>query len=650
MHKNFGGNTGCSCAPGIRYSLQAIKDCICMCKDSSCFDVVIKITTVSGCVNTITLNPHNLNSLKLCSDSLVFKNDLIIQLEDISKIQVLTSDICNNKFKNCLMSKLSNHNPCCMAMSMDDCHKTGCGNKHNQGKSQPCSPTLTCFLNEHRDDLSTLQFEGACGTPHIVQTIDDIKKTEVVSDAVLSTTSTVVQTNLSLSPENTSVVESVNTTPIDVVSKITTKEQSLVSSVASQTSNALTGITSTPTQVVQSVNFNSPVDVLTSAKLNTSDVCGPLTTESVNVTTSAGVQEVANVATNVQTTPSTVLSGLGTPSTTPVVTGYPAPSTVNAITGYDGSASVIGGVTGVNIVTPTSVAVPNIKSLDLSLGKLQVIIPKNSIGQSLPNRDLTYDVIIGTEGNSVSLLAPTQVNNYVSPNPLLGVEGRPIIETVPTAPIDEPVLNGLGRASTANAVTGYPAATTASVVGQVNSTPVTIPTLVSPSNVQIQSITSPPSVVAAGTSLSTTNASILPVNPQTPVNNTTVSVVGEPTSAPFVNSVTGTPTNVTLIKDISPDKVNSVTSAPKTSVIKNVSLNSKNTCVLDSASLDISEKCVVKDIALDDVCVLSSSPETINGRVIGVCGGIMTVLDVSDDILIYSLCNIVSATSSCNPK
>ncbi|MEF9953095.1 MAG: hypothetical protein RR840_00965 [Clostridium sp.] len=648
MHNHSGANTCCTCVPGIRYALQSVKECICLSKEDPTLSVVIKITKVSGIVDTITLTYTNLNLLKICSDALIFNSSLVIPLEEISKIQILTSTVTNQGFKNCLKAKLSNPNPSCMALAVDDNGRGSGRGKSSNNSTNNCNTGLSCFLNENRDTLTTVQYDGCGSNTQVIQEVEAVTKTDVVNNVVFDTTSTNVPSNIKLTTETTNVVNSVVTTPVNVLSSAQSTPKSVVTSVTSRTGEALIALSATPQMVVENIKLDPKMDVVTNVTLSTSPVCGPLTTQDLNVITALTLQAIPNVATALTTLTAPFLTGLGNPTTATVITGYPNLTTVQVLSPGNANATVLTDITTATAVESLAVDMPSIASQDGRVGTLQVIIPANTFGAGVPATDTPFDVVVGNSTNPVSLAAPTTIDVLPAADTVLTVTGTPALKTVSDVlgnPNLVTVIQSLGTPSTANAVTGYPNPTIANAITTVNNTPVTINNPSTPTTTAIKAITTAPTTVNAGTSLNVTKVPLRPLNVDSPYSRIQVSQVGSPVTSRFVYNVSSTSETISTIGVVTPTTVNSVQSVTDTSVINKASVDSTPTSVLNSATLGQTKTSVVKDVTLSDVSVISVTPETVNGHVIGVFGGIMTLESTSGDLTVYSLCHIVSATS-----
>lgn len=650
MHNNQSINTCCSCVPGVRYALQAVKECICLFKDDPTLSVVIKITKISGSMDTITLRYSTLNLLKICSDVIVYDSSLVIPIEDISKVQVLTSAVTNQGFKNCIKAKLSNPNPAEMALSMDNNPRGGSSNKNCPPKpANNCNAGLSCFINEHRDDLSHIQFEGSGTEIEVIKEVDMITPAKVVSDVILETTTKSVASNLKLTTESTNVINTVVSEPVKVITSAQSTEHTVVKNVTSRTANALIEQSSTQVDVVSKVNTDPQFDVVTGVTLNTQPVCAPLVTQDLNVLTSLALTAIPKVATNLSTTTGQFVTGLGTPSTDTCITGYPNITTVQVLSPGNANPNVVTDLTSITPVEPTAIDVPTIASANNGVGTLQVIVPANAFGAGVPAAAVTLDVVVGTDNNPVSLAAPRTIHSVDSQDPVLTGQGTPAIRTI-NAALGNPnlvtVIQSLGTPSTSNCISGYPNLQLAPAVTAVNKTEVTINNPSTPTTLGIKGITTTPTTLDAGTGLTVTKQPILPLKRDNPVTSTKASLLGSPVTAPFVFQVTPITDTIASLDSSTSTTVNSLKSFTDTSVINKATLSSDPVSVVDSASLGVVRQDVVGSITLNDISVTTTAPDTINGVVIGLFGGIMTLEATNGDINIYSLCHIVSASTN----
>jgi hypothetical protein len=238
------------------------------------FGVELLITTITGSTYTVFVASGIATPLVVTCEAIVYGN-LAINLDDIAKIQILSGLTGNPTFINNLLTLLRNITSCnrpynCpIAVTVDEedegsslmrgccnnCNRPynqcGCGNNGFYCGTRPptnqCPPTptppysvsntgLQDFINRNASSLSSINFLGSNELIENITFIDTIADTTVLNSAILTETIASAVTDVTLvAGANTTVVNNITTTPIDVVTSVTFSNVTIPSIVESIT-------------------------------------------------------------------------------------------------------------------------------------------------------------------------------------------------------------------------------------------------------------------------------------------------------------------------------------------------------------------------------------------------------------------------------
>ncbi len=320
------------------------------------FNIGVEITTTDGNVNTVVFSSNNC-AVRVNGTTLI-AGDLVISICAIAKIRVLTGGLVGSTFEAQLLAALG-----CLA---NRCCPSGCG------CGDACAQDMENYLRCHEDSIAAVSFEGGFEIIRNILAPVGINYVNVVGGAALSTTSTTALSGASLG---------IGTTP--VVSAVIPASTTVVSSIAGEVSSVVTGITSTPIAV-----------------------SAPISSVPTTVVTGVTTTPVTGLAQNLTATAATVVDAIATGTTT-VLTGLGTPSTV---------AGVLTGLTGISSVAPEAVLIPFFTSG--AAGPLTVTID-----------GVTYPVMSGGE----PVIYGGTLTAFVFPNNasfLGGVTGTPTLISI----------------------------------------------------------------------------------------------------------------------------------------------------------------------------------------------------------------------------
>lgn len=358
------------CLQSMRYVLTAIDDIVR--SMPSGFSIDVEITTTDGVINTVTFNNSN-NAVRIDGTTLR-ANGLVISICAIAKIRVLTGGLVGSTFEAQLLAALS-----CLASRC--CPDAKCGDA--------CTQDLQNYLYCHQSNIAAVSFEGGLEIIQNILAPIGINYTNVVGSASLSTTTTSAVSSASL-----------NTGTTTVVNAVTPAQATVVTGVTADNLDVVTGVTGNPISV-----------------------SAPIISVPTTVVTDVDTTLVTGLAQNLLTTPATVVNSI-TPGTTTVLTGLGTPSTI---------PGVITGLTGIASAAPVTVQVPVFTA---SPGPLIVTIGGVDYNVTAGGTNVVY------VGTTAALVLPNNTNL------LNGVTGTPTLSTITqqgtptTAPVVSSVTPG----------------------------------------------------------------------------------------------------------------------------------------------------------------------------------------------------------------
>lgn len=500
------------CKASISAALQAIKQAVYSVNIPG-FGVNIIITTITGYSYTILVSASTAYPLVIGKDTLTY-GTLMLNLDDIAKIQIEASAVANTTFTTNLLNLLKGITNCpttgncgCghyLAFTSDDDDDYDvsltrgycghCGRPTNQcscgtcrpNHCNPCPSTVSNlgfqdYINKNPNNIASINYLGSYEQIEDIQVIDTIADTPVIQTATLSTTTTSVISSISIaSGAGNQVVEDVSYTNQTVVSNVTATTESMAelnNLFVKPTTTFITGYT-------------------------------PLTT--------------------------TALTGLGTPSTTVVSTGYPSP-TIETVVG--GNIGV--GTANINAFSTYLVTLP----AGTAGGILSVTIGGASYNVRL------IDAAGGVLSNTVSVIPYTiaTINNSVT---VASITGTPVATTVVKSlgtQSTATVLTNVGTIASTNVLTSLGAPSTDTGLTDLNIAPgvtLSVVTGISLDTVSVNSITSVDyATIVDATDITSTQSTVLasaqlyttPINVLVGVGLDTISVL-----SPMPEDITGT--------------------------------------------------------------------------------------------------------------
>ena len=439
-YQPFSDPNECCCRNSLIKAFQAIQQAVASVGIPG-FGVELLITTITGTTYTVFVSSGTAIPLVVTCEAIVYGN-LAINLDDIAKIQILSGLTGNPTFINNLLTLLRNITSCnrpynCpIAVTVDEedegsslmrgccnnCNRPynqcGCGNNGFYCGTRPptnqCPPTptppysvsntgLQDFINRNASSLSSINFLGSNELIENITFIDTIADTTVLNSAILTETIASAVTDVTLvAGANTTVVNNITTTPIDVVTSVTFSNvtiPSIVESITFSVGTVVAGFDAVETTiVVAGVTSVAPVDLgAISTGLITTDLAGaglyiviptgaldgtipaaPITLP-VYVSISTGLTPVILSQTTVETidADTTLLSVEGTPSLVPALTSLGAATEVSVLTSLSADSVVdVSIINGITTTTTTieeldvisSISIPSVNTISISSG------------------------------------------------------------------------------------------------------------------------------------------------------------------------------------------------------------------------------------------------------------------------------------------
>ncbi|MEG0318565.1 MAG: hypothetical protein RSA51_01170 [Niameybacter sp.] len=528
--------------------------------------------------------------------------NLTLSLCDISKINIQTSTLNNLEFKKILNYHLLDVTTTTCQADFDE---------HADG-SIACTRGIQSAINKGQT-INEISYNGSQEHLGTLTGIGDIHTTQVISDAVLTTTTNKFVTGTTLLSTPQQVVTNVATSNVSVITGVSTKPITVVQGVTPSTTTVSGPLSVTPTTVVSTL-VTAPATLVTSVTSTTGTVV-----TSVTAATATGITSVTpttgEIVRGVVSTTGTVVTNVASATAT-AVSSYPAPSTVNG---------VISGLTNVSIVTPTTATIPVLTTA--GTGVLQVVVPPNTFGNA---NQVILNVTVG--GATISLATPVAVKVLPNAATLLSGGTTPVLANN--------VFTGLGTPITITAVTSVTPSTGVGIATVGAATTTGVLAVTSTTGTVVNSVTPATTTGITGVTSTAIGTHVVASSSTASINN-----IAAPTTVSVVNGITQTTASATTLAGVTPETISTFVSTATATVVGTAGLNNTTATAVTGATLSTTSARVVQNIGTKTIDVVSPVAEVLTGTITSAGNGILVVNDVSGDVNIYSECEIVACNA-----
>ena len=458
----------CCCTKNIRKSLIAIQSTVAEMNIPG-FSVNILITTTTGLQYPIFISASTANPVIIGEDTITY-DKTSISLCAIAKIEILSSQFLNNGFANKLLLKLKCLTNICpeLAMTVENSNYNystkGCKGSFSPWRLPSerdltdccCTPGMQDYLNENKDNLNSVSYEGSLKYIEPIYYLTDIVTTTVVKDFKILVNTVPALNNVTLNIVNATIVNSIFTVSISAINGFTTIPSALLD-ITDTTDLAETPINVVPTTIVTSAFRVTPIDAIitniapSSIPFVSSIATVPTTIKNFpNYTTAVGVPTGATTALSIPTKPVTIPNLTAATGGLFIFYGGVTIPLIDAL----GNNVTIGATTNVNLLTlPTNLlggltATPEVGPPDVvsSLGApVTINVLSNVIPTALP---AITSVVTGvsTIPNTFFDRSNSSIMNVVSGS----LSSVPIINSITTIPHNSELVGSFTSTTISN--------------------------------------------------------------------------------------------------------------------------------------------------------------------------------------------------------
>lgn len=355
------------------------------------FGVHVEVTTTSGTMYEIPFTTGTQYPVQI-SETTITCDKVTISICDISKIKVLSGTIQDPSFLIMLQNALNKLTQVCTSAGCG----CGCNCDCDCNYQSTCNPSFTTnqqcaqgiqdHIAKNQNKVEAIGYQGGNETIEAVSTITDVKTDFALTSVVANAPTVPVVGNVTL-----------ETTPIKVVTSITPLNTEVLTSENSTTESVVTSLTPVPATVSAPIT-TTPVDVITNIE----------STSAPN-----GIYTVINPQ------PESVV---GSVTSTPVdvIGGFANSRTINGI---------ISGVDTISRVATVPVEIPNV--INSKIGALRITIPASSLIDAINNP--TSEIVANVKVDGEDVLITGYSTIYVlaaNTNLLGGLTSTPTVDTM----------------------------------------------------------------------------------------------------------------------------------------------------------------------------------------------------------------------------